>query len=158
MLIAEGVPRHVSVGEGLSQHRLEAKPVGNSFQSMPTYAVLQGHTHKPHTQLEPGDLVLSRGQHHRNWGIRKVCNLLCRRSWKPWVRQRERGNMVSLSLHPFGAPLWASGSMPNLKPAPQARALASQKDKCVSICCLCSSLGVAVSQELPLHLLESHRI
>lgn len=57
--------------------------------------------------------------------------------------------MVSLSLNPLGAPLWASGSMPNLKPAPQARTLASQKDKCVSICCLCSSLGVAVSQELP---------
>ena len=57
--------------------------------------------------------------------------------------------MVSSSLHPLGAPLWASRCVPNLKPAPRARAPASQKDRCVSVCCLCSSLRVAVCQELP---------
>lgn len=122
MLIAEGVPRHVSIGEDLSEHRLEARPASNSFQSMPIYAALQDHKHKPHRQLELGDLELSRSSITKTGASEKICSLLCRRSWKPWVRQREGGKMVSSSLHPLGAPLWASRSVPNLKPAPRARA------------------------------------
>ena len=74
MLIAEGVPGHVSVGEDLSEHRLEARPTSNSFQSMPIYAALQDHKHKPHRQLELGDLELSHGSITKTGASEKICS------------------------------------------------------------------------------------
>lgn len=123
---------------------------------MQIYIVLLDHKHKPCWPPEPADLGFTV---HKNWDSGSVYKLLSGRYWWAVARQKESVKMASPSFYSPRAVLWASRCVPNLKPAPWAKAPAQanrlflRKTGCIS--CLCGALRLEVCQELSLQLWRS---
>lgn len=76
--------------------------------------------------LLSGDREVSAGSSHKNQGTRKRYKILPGRYWWAGMNQRESAKIVFASLHSRRAPPLPPISVPNQRPAPQAKATEKQ--------------------------------
>lgn len=102
---------------------------------------------------QSGDTKVSPESSYKNLRARQGCKPLAGRYWWPRARPKVSTKVVATGLHSMRATLLAPRTVPDWRPAPQAKAPAQAISRLGGLqsVFLCNAVGMAVGQELSFH-------